>query len=149
MLLFNKFFTVSFPRRRESSPYRKSIITLIVSILCFILYTHNAEAAEQLESLKREEQKQASKKLGNILDQMKNLFEELSLVTEGQCMLAVGNQTFCKCISQKTPQGIDFVGYVTILAKTKEELKYDTLSPQDKGIVDTARKAREVCVTSQ
>jgi hypothetical protein len=61
-------------------------------------------------------------------------------------MKAFGNTEFCECIADKSPVAINFVGYVTILAETKEDLKYDQLSPDDKKLFDATRAARDECV---
>ena len=60
-------------------------------------------------------------------------------------MAAVANEAFCECLRQKLPWPLNFVGYVTIVTQTKKELKYNTLSAEDKVIVDVARKARDQC----
>ena len=61
-------------------------------------------------------------------------------------MKAIGNPEFCNCIAQKSPVAVDFVQYVEILSRTKEELNYDRLSREDKEIVETTRKSRDLCV---
>src|SRR5262245_28852693 len=61
-------------------------------------------------------------------------------------MAAVASEAFCECLGQKLPVAINFVDYVGIITRTKEELKYSTLSAEDKGVVDITRKARDQCV---
>jgi hypothetical protein len=62
---------------------------------------------------------------------------------EAQCLRAMGNKEFCRCIGTKLVS-MDFVQYVALLAKTDEEV--DKLSPEDKKTVDAARKCRDLCL---
>jgi hypothetical protein len=62
-------------------------------------------------------------------------------------MKAFGNMEFCECIAEKSPVGVNFIGYVSIAAGTKEDFKYDQLSPDDKQLFDAARRARDKCVS--
>jgi hypothetical protein len=62
---------------------------------------------------------------------------------EAQCVRAIGNEKFCRCIGTKL-LSMDFVQYVALLAKTDEEV--DKLSPEDKKAVDIARKCRDLCL---
>jgi hypothetical protein len=39
-----------------------------------------------------------------------------------------------------------FVGYVSIVTRTKDDLGYDKLSPRDKQTIDITRNARDACL---
>jgi hypothetical protein len=62
---------------------------------------------------------------------------------EAQCMRAIGNEKFCRCIGAKL-LSMDFVQYVALVAKTDEEM--DKLSPDEKKKVEVARKCRDLCL---
>ena len=61
-------------------------------------------------------------------------------------MAAVAHESLCECLGRNLPVVVNFVGYVTIVTQTRNELKYDTLSAEDKGLVDNTRKARDQCL---
>lgn len=116
------------------------IIATILAVPAF------AADIKELTPLEREEQIQNMKKLNNLVDEASVLLNKIALETEGQCMMSVGETVFCKCISMKLPTAINFIQYVGIVGATKEELKYDQLSADDKKLVDSARLARDECV---
>jgi hypothetical protein len=66
-----------------------------------------------------------------------------------QCLTAVANEPFCECLRRNLPVVINFLGYVHIVTQTKEELKYNTLSAEDKKIVDSTRNARDQCIKAR
>jgi hypothetical protein len=113
-----------------------------------LLFSYPAFAADSTAAkpmpLEYQEQMDDAKKTLNLLDQSQNLLQAQVVETEGQCMKAIGASEFCKCISWQTPG--DFIQYVAIISKTKDDLGYDKLSKGDKELVDTIRKARTKCV---
>ncbi len=67
-------------------------------------------------------------------------------VKKNECMKAFGNTEFCECIGEKSPVGVSFVDYVSIVVGTKESFHYDQLSPEGKKVFDATRAARDACV---
>jgi SET domain-containing protein len=102
----------------------------------------NASAVEPTP-LEKQEQIDNSKKVSALLEQAKTALNSEAQTSESQCMKAIGNSEFCKCIAWQNPGS--FVQYVLILSKSKEELNYDRLSKDDKLLVDNTRKARDKC----
>ena len=72
--------------------------------------------------------------------------EAATVQKKNECMKAIGNVEFCDCIAEKSPVGVNFIGYVSITASTKEDFKYDQLSPEDKKLFDATRASRDKCV---
>jgi hypothetical protein len=72
--------------------------------------------------------------------------DQATALKKNQCMKAFGDMAFCNCIAEKSPVGVDFVGYVSIVAGTKDDFKYDQLSAEDKKVFDNTRVARDECV---
>jgi hypothetical protein len=66
-----------------------------------------------------------------------------ALEKEAQCMRAIGNEKFCRCMGTKL-LSIDFVQYVELVAKADEEV--DKLSPADKKKIEVARRCRDLCL---
>jgi hypothetical protein len=62
---------------------------------------------------------------------------------QSECLKAIGNAYFRNCIAQAIPVGLDFIGYVTVLSRSKG---VQTLSAADKTLVDAPRQARDKCV---
>ncbi len=121
---------------------------LLFTFLISGAYT-NASAIEPTP-LEKQEQIENLKKINTLLEQAETAINSEAQTSESQCMKAVGNSEFCKCIAWQNPgsfvQYESFVQYVLILSKSKEELNYDRLSKSDKLLVDNARKARDKCV---
>jgi len=65
---------------------------------------------------------------------------------QSECLKAIGNADFCNCIAHAIPAGLDFIGYVTVLSRSNDDLAFNTLSTADKALVDAARQARDKCV---
>jgi hypothetical protein len=74
-----------------------------------------------------------------VLHRVLNMAEK----KEDQCMRAIGNGQFCRCIATKLPS-IDFVQYVEMVAKTDAET--EGLAPETKQTITLARKCRDLCV---
>jgi hypothetical protein len=92
-----------------------------------------------------EQQEQMNKVLGAI-DQLGSTIDKIAKERRLQCIAAIANEPFCECLGRNLPVAINFVNYVALVTQTKEELKYNTLSAEDKQIVDNTRAARDECV---
>jgi hypothetical protein len=66
-----------------------------------------------------------------------------ALEKEAQCMRAIGDEKFCRCMGSKLPS-MDFVQYVGLVVKTDDEV--EKLSPEEKGKIEVARKCRDLCL---
>ena len=82
------------------------------------------------------------------IQQLKDLKaqQRLAVEREQQCAKAFGNEKFCTCISEALPPEVGFERYVHFVISTAEELRYDSLKPEEKKNIDAARAAREKCV---
>ena len=58
----------------------------------------------------------------------------------------VGDKKFCQCLRNNLPIPVSFNLYVRIVTTPKEELGYSELQKEDKAIVDTTLKVREMCI---
>ena len=85
----------------------------------------------------------------NVSNQLKNLADLLMGVANKKytdCLKAFGNESFCQCLRDKSPSGISFAEYVSVVITPKEELGYSKADEQTKGIIDNTLKTREICV---
>lgn len=73
----------------------------------------------------------------------------MAKATKTQCLTATASQKFCDCLSNNLPVVINFVQYVAIVNQTKQELKYDKQTKEDKDIIDNTRRARDVCTAER
>jgi len=82
------------------------------------------------------------------IQQLKELREQqkLSVEKEQHCIKVVGTDKFCKCIAEKLPNDVGFEKYVHILVSTPEELRYESLKPEEKKLIDAVHASREKCV---
>jgi hypothetical protein len=119
-------------------------------IFIFVLFMSSAyAAAEDTPSpmpLDTQEQAAQINRALTALDNYKASINQFVADKTAECMKAIGNPDFCSCIANKSPGNISFVGYVQIVTKTKEELEYDSLTPEHKKMVDLSRTARDQCV---
>jgi hypothetical protein len=65
---------------------------------------------------------------------------------EQECMKAVGNPGFCRCIARETPTSVNFQSYVAMVVGTRADARYDYLSAEGRQVFDATRKARDECV---
>ena len=72
--------------------------------------------------------------------------DQATTLKKDQCMKAIGDMAFCNCIAENSPVAVDFIQYVAVVTRTKEDVKYEQLSADDKKIFDSSRAARDECV---
>jgi hypothetical protein len=72
--------------------------------------------------------------------------DRLTNAKKMECVTAIANEALCECLTRNLPVTVSFVNYVVIVTQTKEDLKYASLSAEDKSIVDNTRNARDKCV---
>ncbi len=122
---------------------------LQIIFLCFVIVLPlqaYADDKSNIPSLDTQENLQKFDRVFNAIDEAKAFVENSTKEKNAQCLKAFGSQEFCKCITNKFPVGITFIGYVNVTALTKEELGYKTLPAEDKKLIDNTRKARDECV---
>jgi hypothetical protein len=91
---------------------------------------------------------QQGQSLQNVLssiDDLKATVEKHSKKKYADCMKAFGSATFCSCLRDKSPIGIDFSGYIQIVTASKEELQYDTMSKENKEVIDNTLAVHDAC----
>ena len=93
--------------------------------------------------LEQQEAIQSLDKLQGLIDDLAKATTTATAAKKNECMKAIGITQFCECIAEKSPVGISFVGYVSILAGTKDDFHYDQLSDEDKKLFDATRASRE------
>jgi hypothetical protein len=106
-------------------------------------------AAAYSQNLEQQEQLNQIEKAVTAIDDLAALTDKMGKEKRHQCMTAVANEPFCECLGEKLPVVINFLGYVHIVTQTKEELKYNTLSAEDKRVVDNTRNARDQCLKAR
>jgi len=99
--------------------------------------------------LDQQEQLEAKQRVSRAIGSMADALLQFAELRESQCLKAIGDSGFCKCIAYNSPSEISFVEYVTLVAATKEDMKYDQLSAEDKKLVDAARASRDLCVSKR
>jgi hypothetical protein len=95
--------------------------------------------------LERLEQRESYEKVMGLLKEAEVSLDAMTRTRKLQCLKAVGSESFCECLNEKLAVGLDFSDYVSVIIRTKDELKYSTLSKEDKGLVDSAINARNAC----
>jgi hypothetical protein len=81
-------------------------------------------------------------------DVVKNAVSAMTaLVAEKKsaCMRAFGDDAFCTCIAEGTPPGVNFAMYIMATTKSRDELGYDKLAPEDKKMFEATRQGRDKC----
>ena len=81
----------------------------------------------------------------STLDKAKAAIEADGKNFSTQCLKAFGNKTFCSCIANNRPSGIDFVRYIAITITPKSNPTYHQLPKGTKALIDKTIKARDLC----
>jgi hypothetical protein len=115
------------------------IATLVVIAVAFATIAHS-------QTLEQQQRRNQIDRTINKLDQLKTLADSMEQERKFQCMAAVANKAFCECLGENLPVVLDFTNYVVIVTRTKVELKYSTLSADDKSVIDNTYKIRDQCV---
>jgi hypothetical protein len=122
----------------------RSIVHGFVLALALIpLFSVPGRAASQDELLEK------IKLLEVQIQELKQLKEQqrLSAEKEQHCFTAVGDKKFCNCLAAALPVEVSFERYVHFVVSTADELRYDSLKPEERKGIDGARAAREKCVS--
>ena len=114
---------------------------LFIGATAIALMTFSAPTYSQ--TLDQQEQLNQRDKVLGAIDKLESLINTMAKEKRLQCMAAIANEPICECLGQKLPMVINFVQYVAIVTQTRDELKYNTLSAEDKQTVDDTRKARD------
>lgn len=127
---------------------KRSLLILLICFMEISLSFAEDRPVNETKSLEEIELNESQKEISDILKNMSELFLRIEAEKKLQCIKAFGHNDFCNCISEKSPSGLSFLGYIIAVSNTKEELNYSNLSEEDRGMVDNARKAREECVST-
>jgi hypothetical protein len=95
--------------------------------------------------LERLEKREAYEKVISSLKDVEVALDNLTRTRKLKCLKAFGSEAFCECWNAKLAVGLDFDGYIAVITRTKEELKYDTFTKDDKALVDSAIATRNAC----
>jgi len=104
-----------------------------------------APARPPQTDLERLEQRESYEKVMGLLKEAEASLDAMTRTRKLQCLKALGSEAFCECLNEKLAVGLDFSGYIAVIIRTKDELKYNTLSKEDKGLVDSAINTRNAC----
>jgi hypothetical protein len=122
--------------------------------LALLIFTQTGAAAENTIAPPKQMPVETIQKIDNIdkaLDSVKDMelhVDRLSRQKYSDCMKAFGNHLFCTCLKDKSPVGVDFLGYVKVVTTSKEDLGYGQADTETKSLIDNTLAAREVCVGS-
>jgi hypothetical protein len=83
------------------------------------------------QSLEQQEKTNQLIKSLSALSRLAAVIDESTNLKKLQCVTAIASEPLCECLSKHVPVSVDFVGYVSIVTRTKDELGYDKLSPED------------------
>lgn len=127
---------------------KKSLLILLICFMGISLSFAEDRPVNEAKSLEEIELNESQKEISDILENLSELFIQVTAKKKMQCMKAMGHEDFCSCIAEKSPVGLSFFEYIVAVSNTKEELNYSNLSEEDRSMVDNARKAREECVST-
>jgi hypothetical protein len=104
------------------------------------------ESVQKSKSLDTLDQIEQIEKVKGNLKELEVLAASITTTKYIQCLKVVGSDPFCQCLKDNLPVGTSFDMYVTIVIATKDDLKYQQLSEEDKKLVNSTYKARDMCV---
>ncbi|HEY4714821.1 MAG TPA: hypothetical protein VIH30_11355 [Aquirhabdus sp.] len=120
------------------------LVTVVIGGISTIAVAQEPQAPEtEVEKMHRQD---AYEQAIRSLEELRLLTENVANKKYSDCIKAYGNKEFCGCLRDKSPVGIDFAGYITIVTTPKEELGYSKASIEDRRMIDATLKSREVCV---
>lgn len=125
---------------------RIRLITITLAVILVGLAPPVKADREKPLTLEQQKDRVSREKVENLLEEAVVILNRQADVKKHQCILAIGDLTFCECITNKTATVIDFAQYVVILSSNNEDLKYVSMPPDTKIVVDDARRARDICV---
>lgn len=115
-------------------------------LVAMAIVTASPTLAQKLDE--QERLNQFDKAIG-ALNELEALTNKMTNAKKVQCITAIASQNVCSCLSSNLPVAIDFVQYVAVVTRTKEELAYDKQSTEDKKLIDNVRAARDKCVCTK
>jgi len=118
-----------------------SIKYVILALALVALLPAGSRAATQEELIEK------IKLLEIQIQQLKELRaqQRMSAEKEQQCVTATGEKKLCTCLAEALPADVGFERYVHVAVSTSEELRYDSLTPEERKSIDAIRAAREKC----
>lgn len=122
------------------------VIIAFILIINLTTYAHsedkntNPMTKEQIDTIEEGE------KIGDQLNSLRMSFESMMRERKNDCIKAFGHDQFCSCLNDNLAVGLSFKDYIVITINSKDELNYNELSKEDKGVIDKAIKIREQCV---
>jgi hypothetical protein len=72
--------------------------------------------------------------------------EAVAFQFQARCVRTLGHAGFCRCVSEKVPEVVDFDAFVIMTSRTRGELGYERLSNAERALVEGALQARRACV---
>jgi hypothetical protein len=130
---------------------RRSFTLIVLLTICVPPFAADPPANKATSArspqteLERLEQREAYEKLMSALKDVEVSLDAITRTRKLKCLKAFGNEAFCECLNTKLAVGLDFDGYITVITRTKDELKYDTFTKEDKALVDSAISTRNAC----
>jgi uncharacterized protein (UPF0128 family) len=97
---------------------------------------------EQIEQLEALDDAVAS------VEDLQRSVDNITRTRGSACVKAFGHGEFCACLNKHMAIGVNFEEYVAFVTRSRPALKYETLPPEVRRLVDNAVATREQCVSS-
>lgn len=124
--------------------YITALLMTVVFAACLI--TGNAVASKQDLTIEEIEEKQDLNDFIDIAEDVMVKSRDKSDERYIKCLKSFGHTGFCGCIQDELPGYQSFDSYFFIITTDKNELNYSELEGDDKSLIDSTHKARDVCV---
>lgn len=121
-------------------------VCLIVVLGVSLLLATNVFAAKQKMTIEQVEEKVMFDDFFQLAEDAMVRSKDRSDARLTQCLKAFGHLKFCECIKEKLPVYQSFDSYFFIITTPKDELNYENLDGDDKGLLDNTHKTRDICV---
>jgi hypothetical protein len=134
--------------RIRGAPMHRSLVLAIMFVLATPVLPQEPPKTGRPLSKEQIEQLEAGINALDTIDSLKKSMDAMIRARGSSCIKAFGHERFCKCLNEKLAVGLSFQDYVIVMTKTKDQLKYASLSTEQKQLVDNAIEVRDQCVTS-
>lgn len=125
-----------------------------VIIATVLIFSVRASSAEEQKNAPPPSELETMQKVGQIesamekADELKRMVDSMSRQKYSECLMAFGNTSFCSCLRDRSPVGINFLGYIQVVTTSKEMLGYSKATIEDKKLIDATLRSREICVAN-
>ena len=123
------------------------LLALILAISTFSAFGEVGSGQGKPRTKEQIDQLEAGTNALEALKNLKSSFESKMRARGNNCRKAFGHEQFCECLNSKLVVGLSFLDYVLVITNTKDDIGYKDMPEEQRGVVDSAYRVRDLCVS--